>query len=122
MSPRRPQSCGAAHSCRVSGGDRESMTTTMLVWIFGEMFVFLSMPTESPRMHDILTVMILGLIAGVLSIWWINHVYRRKRMRLHQAIRDDAQAERAKQLQEAVDKGDFDRWDNTNSRLSPYSK
>jgi hypothetical protein len=73
-------------------------------------------------MHNILTVMILGLITGVLFIWWINHVYRRKQLRLHQAIRDSAHAERAKQLQEAKDKGNFDRWDNNNSRLSPYSK
>jgi hypothetical protein len=50
MSPRRPQSCGTAHSCRVSDGDCEAMTTTMLVWIFGEM-VFFSVDADGVPSH-----------------------------------------------------------------------
>jgi len=73
-------------------------------------------------MHNIFTVIIFGLIAGVFFIWWINRVYKRKQMRLHQAIRDNAYAERDKQLQEAKDKGNFDRWNNNNSQFSSYYK
>lgn len=73
-------------------------------------------------MHNIFTVIISGLIAGVFFIWWINHVYKRKQVRLHQEIRDNAQAERDKQLQEAKDKGDFEKWKNNNSRLSAYGE
>jgi hypothetical protein len=65
-------------------------------------------------MHNIFTVIISALIAGTIFIWWINHVYRRKRLRLHQAIRDNAYAEREKQLQEAKNKGDFDKWNHIN--------
>jgi len=73
-------------------------------------------------MNDIFTVIILGLIAGIFFIWLVNRGHKRKQARLHQQIRDTAQAERDKQLQEAKDQGDFDNWKNNKSRLSAYGE
>ena len=63
-------------------------------------------------MHNIFTVLIIVLIVGLSFIWLINRAFRRKKMRLHQAIRDNGHAERDKQLQDAKDKGDFDKWNH----------
>ena len=63
-------------------------------------------------MHETLFALFLGTIVCVFSIWWVNAAHKRKQERLHREIRDNACAERDKQLQEAKDKGGFDIWNH----------
>lgn len=63
-------------------------------------------------MTKIITALIIAITGGILFIWWVNRAHRRKQVRLQQEIRDNARAERDKQLQNMKDKGEFDRWNH----------
>lgn len=61
-------------------------------------------------MPKIILLIIIGLSAGVISVYWINWVEKRKKTRLHQDIRDISSAEKNKQIKAAKEKGAFDKW------------
>lgn len=63
-------------------------------------------------MHLILIFVFIGIFTGITSLWLVKISFKRKKARLHQQLRDISRAERDKQLQEAKDNGDFDKWDN----------
>lgn len=61
-------------------------------------------------MLEIFIALSLGLIGGLLSIWWVNRAHERRRERLHRDMRANAGTERDRQIQAAKDRGDFDIW------------
>ena len=62
------------------------------------------------RMHKIIAMLLIGIGAALFLICQTNTAHKKKQECLHQDVRDNTQAERDKQTQEAKDKGDFDRW------------
>jgi hypothetical protein len=61
-------------------------------------------------MYELLIAIILCSIFCIFSICWVNSAHKRKKERLHQELRDNACAERDRQIQEAIDKGHFEQW------------
>jgi Flp pilus assembly protein TadB len=92
------------------GGGRKAMFAILLVGIFGGVIFFSIDVGWLPSYIAILTVFVLGPMAGFLFIWRMGAANKRNQARLDQEKRDNIQAERDKQLQEAKDKGDFDKW------------
>ncbi|NQU58879.1 MAG: hypothetical protein HQ513_16745 [Rhodospirillales bacterium] len=64
------------------------------------------------HMHLVLILVFVGIFTGITSIWLVNISFKRKKVRLHQQLRDISSAARDKQLQEAKDNGEFDKWGN----------
>lgn len=62
-------------------------------------------------MYEIFLGLALGLLLAVYSTWWVNKAQRRKQERFHQELRENACAEKEKQIQAAKAKGDFKLWD-----------
>ena len=86
------------------------MFARLLVGIFCGAFLFSIYLGWFPSYVKILTVFILGPIVGLFFIWRMGAANKQDQVRLDQEKRDNIQVERDKQLQEAKDKGDFDRW------------